>query len=115
VLQFLQIEVREDEDQGVEEAIREQLTAPKARMFAQALRQWACLFPQRSDIDGAEGAAEDSDGNAMVPTPIHAGRLESILEPDPENEGNSRFRMLARRRRNAGTFTPAFMQMAMHQ
>lgn len=115
MLQFLQIEVREEEDQGVEEAIREQLTAPKARMLAQALRQWACLFPQRSDIDGAEGATEDSDGNAMVPTPIHAGRLESILKPDPENEGNSRFRMLARRRRNAGTFTPAFMQMAMHQ
>ena len=87
MLQFLQIE--EDEDQGVEDAIREQLTAPKARMFAQALRQWACLFPQRSDIDGAE---EDMDG---ILRPIHAGRLESILEPDPERENEFRFRMLA--------------------
>lgn len=113
----MDIEVREDEDQDVEEAIREQLTAPKARMFAQALRQWACLFPQRSDIDGAEG---DMDG---IVTPIHAGRLESILEPDPESDGaresdgtgDHRFRMLARRRRNAGTFSPAFMQLAIHQ
>jgi hypothetical protein len=113
----LDIEVREDEDQDVEEAIREQLTAPKASMFAQALRQWACLFPQRSDIDGAEG---DMDG---IVTPIHAGRLESILEPDPESDGaresdgtgDHRFRMLARRRRNAGTFSPAFMQLAIHQ
>ena len=96
-------------------------------MFAQALRQWACLFPQRSDVDAAQGHKYDWDGNSQEPSFIHAGRLEGVLEPNPESTNREphpeygyhpqyRFKMLARSRRNAGVFSPAFMQMAaMHQ
>jgi len=96
-------------------------------MFAQALRQWACLFPQRSDVDAAQGHKYDGDGIYLSQWPsfIHAGRLEGVLEPDPESTDGEcppryppeyRFKMLARSRRNAGIFSPAFMQMAaMHQ
>ena len=92
-------------------------------MFAQALRQWACLFPQRSDVDAAQGQKYDWDGNLpQEPSFIHAGRLEGVLELDPESADGEyppteyRFKMLARSRRNAGVFSPAFMQMvAMHQ
>ena len=109
--------------EAIDPSIREQLTAPKARMFAQALRQWACLFPQRSDVDAAQGVRHDGDGISLSQGPsfIHAGRLEGVLEPDPESPDGEyppeyRFKMLARSRRNAGVFSPAFMQMvAMHQ
>ena len=91
-------------------------------MFAQALRQWACLFPQRSDVDAAQGQKYDWDGNSQERSFIHAGRLEGVLELDPESADGEyppteyRFKMLARSRRNAGVFSPAFMQMvAMHQ
>ena len=93
-------------------------------MFAQALRQWACLFPQRSDVDAAQGHKYDGDGIYLSQWPsfIHAGRLEGVLELDPESADGEyppteyRFKMLARSRRNAGVFSPAFMQMvAMHQ
>jgi len=73
ILRFFDVEVHETLSP---EQLRAQLIAEKLAKLASALRCFACLFPQEADVRAAQ-VDEYNEG-----TPVHAGRLNDILEPD---------------------------------
>lgn len=70
VLRFLQIDLHECNEQ----ALRAAMTPAKAAELRAALSDYACLFPLKADID-----------RAVSGVAVHAGRFESVLEPDRED------------------------------
>uniref|UniRef100_A0A6U5NVK0 Uncharacterized protein n=1 Tax=Calcidiscus leptoporus TaxID=127549 RepID=A0A6U5NVK0_9EUKA len=79
-MRFLEIDAHDGSPHESEEDLRRALTEEKAAKLAAALRDFACLFPSKADV---ERAAEGQ--------PIHTGRLEAVLQPDQDENGSFRF------------------------